>query len=82
MLIQSKRHLSHLIPRIKWCMNRRQFKDPLTNTCAGFGQLDEHQTGVVEVPSSMLTGGNILLLNFWFSHSKGTHVDIANSVGS
>ena len=28
----------------------------------------------------MFIGGNILLLIFWFSYSKATHANIANSV--
>ena len=33
-------------------------------------QLDKHQTGMAEVPGSILTGGNIMLLIFLYSHRK------------
>ena len=41
-------------------------------------QLDKHQVGMAEVPSSILTAGNILLLIVLFSCSKSTEADIAN----
>ena len=47
---------------------------------AKLAQLDKYESGMVEVSSSNLTGGNILLLNFLFSHSEATDVNIANFV--
>ena len=44
---------------------------------AKLAQLDKHQTGMAEVPSSILSGGNILLLIFLFSCSKATDANIA-----
>ena len=41
-------------------------------------QLDKHQIGMAEVPSSILTAGNILLLIVLFSCSKSTEANIAN----
>ena len=41
-------------------------------------QLDKHQIGMAEVPSSILTAGNILLLIVLFSCSKSTEASIAN----
>ena len=46
---------------LKWCMNRRQIKDPLSSTC----QVSSERRGLdleSEVPGSILTGGNILLV--------------------
>ena len=43
-------------------------------------QLDKHQTGMAEVPSSILTGGNTLMLIFLFLHSKAIDGIIANFV--
>ena len=40
----------------------RKFSDIQAN--AKLAQLDKHQTGMAEVPSSILTGGNILLCQF------------------
>ena len=40
--------------------------------------MHKHQTGKAEVPSSILTESNILLLNILFSNSKASHVNNAN----
>ena len=54
----------HLSPKVKWCMNRRHFKDHLRSICQVTSErrLSDLET---EVPCSILTGGNILLLEFF-----------------
>ena len=63
--------------RIAWLSKDLKVWDKQTN--AKLVQLDEHQTGMAEVHSLIVTGGNIfLLIYFLYSHSKATDANIAN----
>ena len=56
-------------------MNRRQFKDPVSSTC----QVSS-ESRVSEVPGSDLTGGNILLLEFFVFMQLSLDANIVNVV--
>ena len=63
-------------------INRPQLSDSQANAklkCQA--QKGEHYTRTAEVPSSIITRGNILLLDFFFvSHGKASDANIANFV--
>ena len=62
-------HALLILDQVKWCMNRRQFKDPLKSIC----QVSSERRVLdlqLEVPGLIFTGGNILLLEFFVSCRK------------
>ena len=67
--------LNDLSPKLRGCRNKRQFKDIPSNICLYSSErtLDKNGWG----PRFNTDWGNILLLDFWFSHGKAI---IANSV--
>ena len=48
--------------KVKWCMNRRQFKDPLIIAHARLAQMDKHQTLDLVIVMLSPTGGNLFVL--------------------
>ena len=60
-------------------MNKRQFKDPLSSTCqvSSERRVSDMES---EVPGSILTGGNILLLGFVCFHAVKPNANIVNFV--
>ena len=60
-------------------MYRRQFKEPLNR--ARYDSSERRVLDLIsEVPGSILTGGNILLLELLFSRSKAYDANIINFV--